>query len=240
MPIRLPILRRSKAAFLLAASAGLFVVGASAAGFATESDGVPAAGGPWQLAQRSGKGSEAVALYAEKSPVPGRPSFLLETNLAVAPAVAHRLLVENMLDPTAAPSGQTRRVLERSESGAVVHTFIDLPVLLADREVALRVEHLHDAANDVHRVVWHEANEVLPPATDGVVRLKGAEGYWEFRPDGHGGTKAIHMTRTEIGGSFPAALGDRLMRAQAVETVEKFRARVGRQVERDVAAGPPR
>lgn len=240
MPTRPRIPLRSSFVILAAASAALFVVGASAVALAGVSSGSQAPSDDWRLDQRSGKGGEAIALYAEKSPVAGRPSFLLETSLSVPPAVAHRLLVDNLLDPSAAPSGQTRRILERSENGAVVHTFIDLPVLLADREVALRVVHEHDTTHDVHRVVWHEANEVLPPAADGIVRLKGAEGYWEFRPDGQGGTKAVHLTRTEIGGSFPAALGDRLMRAQAVESVEKFRARVASHVEHDVAAGPPR
>ena len=47
------------------------------------------------------------------------------------------------------------------------------------------------------------------------------------------------MTQTEIGGSFPAALGDRLMRSQAVESVESLRARIARHAQSDVAAGPP-
>lgn len=193
----------------------------------------------WQLADRRGSGPRAVALFVESTPTPGRPTFRIETGFDVPPAVAHRILVEGMLDSRDAPSGQTRKVLERSGSGALVHTYIDLPMMLADREVALRVRHVHDEARDVHRVEWNEANDVLPAAADGVVRLEGATGYWEFRPDGRGGTQAVHLTRTEIGGSFPAALGDRLMRAQAVDAVDKLRARIERSAKRDVAAGPP-
>lgn len=195
--------------------------------------------GTWEVADRRGSGDDSIVLFVEEKPTPGRPTFRLETRLAVAPAEAHRVLVEGMLDPNEAPSGQQRKVLEKTSDGAVVYTFIDLPMMLSDREVVLRVRHSHDAANDIHRVEWSEANELLPPAEEDVVRLEGAAGYWEFRPDGRGGTQAVHLTRTEIGGSFPAALGDRMMKSQAVEAVEKLRERVDRAVASDVAAGPP-
>jgi hypothetical protein len=194
----------------------------------------------WKLADRSGRGEAAVDLFVERQPTPGRPTFRLETGFDVPPAVARAALLESMLDPGEAPRGQRREVLERTADGAIVYTYIDLPLMLADREVALRVVASSDTASDVHRVEWSEANELLPPSDPDVVRLTGAAGYWEFRPDGHGGTRAIHETRTELGGSFPASLGDRLMRSQAVESVESLRARIARRDQRDVAAGPPR
>lgn len=194
----------------------------------------------WKLADRSGRGDAAVELFVEQEPTPGRPTFRLETSFDVPPSVARAVLLEGMLDPSEAPSGQRRKVLERSENGAVVYTFIDLPLMLADREVALRVVASSDVTSDVHRIEWREANDVLPAPAPDVVRLTGAAGYWEFRPNGHGGTRAIHETRTELGGSFPVSLGDRLMRSQAVESVESLRARIARRDLRDVAAGPPR
>jgi hypothetical protein len=205
----------------------------AAAEASAESEGI------WEVADRRGAGDDSIVLFVEEEPTPGRPTFRLETRLAVPPAEAHRVLVEGMLDPKEAPSGQQRKVLERSSDGAVVYTFLDLPLMLSDRELVLRVKHSHDASNDVHRVEWNEANELLPPSGKDVVRLEGAAGFWEFRPDGRGGTAAVHMTRTELGGSFPAALGDRLMKSQAVEAVEKLRERVDRAVASDVAAGPP-
>jgi hypothetical protein len=144
-----------------------------------------------------------------------------------------------MLDPSEAPEGQRREVLERTENGAVVYTFIDLPLMLSDRELALRVVESQDPATGVHRVEWAEANDRLPAVGDDVVRLTGAAGYWEFRPNGSGGTQAIHMTRTELGGSIPESIGDRLMRSQAIESVESLRARIDRHPKSAVAAGPP-
>jgi hypothetical protein len=110
--------------------------------------------------------------------------------------------------------------------------------MLSDRELAIRVVESRDPATGVVRVEWSEANEVLPPVGADVVRLTGASGYWEFRPDGRGGTAAVHETRTELGGSFPAALGDRLMKNQAVDSVETLRARVARAPKTAVGAGP--
>lgn len=193
----------------------------------------------WQLADRRGDGDGALALFVEAAPTPGRPTFRLETSFDVPPAVAHEILAASMLDPKQAPRGQRREVLERSENAAVVYTFIDLPMMLSDRELALRVVESSDAATGIHRVEWAEANDLLPAADSDVVRLTGAAGFWEFRPNGRGGTQAVHMTRTELGGSIPQSIGDRLMKSQAIESVESLRARIDRHPKSAVAAGPP-
>ena len=193
----------------------------------------------WQLADRRGEGDASLALFVEAEPTPGRPTFRVETSFEVPPSLAHQILAESMLDPNEAPRGQRRKLLERTENGAIVYTFIDLPMLLSDRELALRVVESSDAATGVHRVEWAEANDLLPTADSDVVRLTGAAGFWEFRPNGRGGTQAIHMTRTELGGSIPESIGDRLMKSQAIQSVESLRARIDRHPQSAVAAGPP-
>lgn len=214
---------------------GTLIAGAAMAPSARAEEAEPG----WQLADRRGDGAEALALFVEAEPTPGRPTFRLETNFEVPPTLAHQILAESMLDPNEAPKGQRREVLERTENGAVVYTFIDLPLMLSDRELALRVVESQDPATGVHRVEWAEANDRLPAVGDDVVRLTGAAGYWEFRPNGSGGTQAIHMTRTELGGSIPESIGDRLMRSQAIESVESLRARIDRHPKSAVSAGPP-
>lgn len=193
----------------------------------------------WQLAARRGKGESSVALFVEAEPTPGRPTFRLETRFDVPPTVAHQILAASMLDPNDTPPGQRREILERKANEAVVYTFIDLPMMLSDRELAIRIVESEDPATGVHRVEWTEANDRLAGAGSDVVRLTGAAGYWEFRPDGRGGTQAIHMTRTELGGSIPESIGDRLMRSQAIDSVESLRARIDRHAKSAVAAGPP-
>lgn len=192
----------------------------------------------WKLADHRSDGETEFALFVEAERTEGRPAFKIETTFDVSPFVAATMLMEGMVSASDVPSGQRRRVLERSEKEAVVYTFIDLPFLLSDRELALRVVHSEDRATGIHRIDWLEANDLLPAVQDGVVRLNGATGYWEFRPDGKGGTLATHMTQTEIGGSIPNSIGYRLMKSQALDTVDRFRSKL-RTRQRTHVAGPP-
>jgi len=209
----------------------LFVLLAHGSGRANE------ASERWKLANRSADGDSVMTLFVESERTVGRPAFKIETTFDVSPYVAVVTLMDGMVSESDLPAGQTRRVLERSEHEAVVYTFIDLPFLLSDRELALRIVHTEDQEAGIHRVEWVEANDVLPPVQRKVVRLIGASGYWEFRPDGQGGTLATHMTQAEIGGSIPASIGDRLMKAQALSTVERLRKQIRDRQRRHVAAG---
>jgi hypothetical protein len=145
-----------------------------------------------------------------------------------------------MIGTNQMPKGQTRTVLERSDRDVVVQTLIELPLMFSDREVAVRIHHSNDQETGIHRVDFRDANEVLPPADEGVVRLDGTDGYWEFRPAGAGRTHATYVTRASVGGSIPAALGDRLLKAQAVGSVTDLRDRLVRRPTPNVAAPPTR
>ena len=127
---------------LAALMAGTVLAGVSIAPWARAGEPDPG----WELADRRGDGEDALALFVEADPTPGRPTFRLETSFDVSPTVAHQVLSEAMLDPKSAPSGQRREVLERTENGAVVYTFIDLPMMLSDRELALRIVESQDSA----------------------------------------------------------------------------------------------
>jgi len=190
----------------------------------------------WTLADRDDEGDSVMLLFVEAERTVGRPAFKIETTFNVSPYVAAATLMDAMVSTADGPDGQRRRVLEHSEREALVHTYIDLPFLLSDRELALRIVHLEDSELGIHRVEWMEANEVLPAVEQGVVRLNGATGYWEFRPDGGGGTLATHMTQTETGGSIPASIGDRLMKSQALGSVARLRKKIRDRQRAHVAA----
>lgn len=210
----------------------LFVLLSHAPSWANE------AGERWMLAESSGEGESGVTLFVETERTAGRPAFKIETTFDVSPFIAATTLMDGMVSESDAPKGQRRRVLEQSEHEAFVYTFIDLPFLLSDRELALRIVHSEDSEAGIHRIDWAEANEVLPAAQGGVVRLNGAQGYWEFRPDGQDGTLATHMTQTEIGGSIPNSIGDRLMKSQALESVERLRNEIRIRQQTHVAGAP--
>jgi hypothetical protein len=193
----------------------------------------------WELAEEHVEGGQPISVFVEAQRTPGRPAFRIETFLEASPAAAAAELRDDMLSETDLPRGQRRRILERHGSEAVVHTSIDLPLMLADRELALRLVSSVDDASGAHRVDWKEANELLPPARSGVVRLTGTRGHWEFRPDGKGRTHAVYQSQTEIGGSIPAAIGDRLMKGQAIEAVSRLRHLLSARQRAHVAAEPP-
>jgi hypothetical protein len=180
----------------------------------------------WKLAESRVDAGNPVAVFVETQKTPGRPAFKIETVFEIEPAAAAQTLMQDMLNESDLPSGQQRKILDQRDREALVYTFIDLPFLLADRELALRIVHSDDSTTGVHRVDWIEANEMLPAGNEDVIRLTGARGYWEFRPDGRQGTRATYLSQTEIGGSIPISIGDRLMKGQAIDAVARLRLRI--------------
>jgi hypothetical protein len=180
-----------------------------------------------------------IVIFTEVEKTPGRPAFKIETVLEATPRAAAVTLMQSMLTATDLPDGHQRSVLERTDRGALVYTHIDLPFMLADRELALRIVHSDDLATGTHRIDWQDANDVLPEAVGSAVRLSGTRGYWEFRPDGEQRTRATYVTQAELGGSIPRMIGDRLMKAQALESVSRLRSQLDKRQRTAVAAGLP-
>ena len=180
----------------------------------------------WQLAESRVDDGAPISVFVEAEKTPGRPAFKIETTFDVGPSIAAGTLMHDMLNESDLPDGLRRKVLEHSDREALVYTLIDLPFMLADRELAIRISHSDDPATGIHRIDWIEANDVLPAGDEEVVRLSGTNGYWEFRPDGATGTEATYLTQTEIGGSIPTAIGDRLLKGQAVDAVHRLRGHI--------------
>mgnify|MGYP006147594931 CR=1 FL=1 len=192
----------------------------------------------WELALHRADDGFQWTVYEEAQPIPGRPAFRVEARFDVPPGIAADTLMASMSEETTTTSGERRRLLERTPDGALVHTYIDLPFMFSDRELAIRIRHVADRETGIHRISWRDANEHLSPPDDGVLRLT-TEGYWEFRPLAPHGTQAVYMTRAEIGGSLPKAVGDRLMRGQAVDSVKRLRRLLAERQTMNVAAPPP-
>lgn len=194
----------------------------------------------WKRVENRVDAGREVTVFEQAEPTPGRPAFRIETILDAKPSVAAAELRQEMLSENDVPRGQTRKILTSRGDESVVHTFLDLPLMLADREIALRLVSSIDSATGTHRVDWNEANEMLPPAASGVVRLQGTRGYWEFKPEGAGLTRAVYQSQTEIGGSFPVSLGDRMMKGQAIDAVSRLRTRIERRLRTHVASDRPK
>jgi len=193
----------------------------------------------WRPAESRVDAGAPISIFVESEKTPGRPAFKIETVLEATPRAAAITLMQEMLKETDLPEGHQRRVLERTDREALVYTYIDLPFMLADRELALHIVHSDDHATGIHRIDWQEANDALPEDAGRAVRLSGTWGYWEFRPDGEQRTHATHVTQTELGGSIPLIIGDRLMKAQALQSVSRLRGHLENRQRTAVAAGLP-
>jgi len=192
----------------------------------------------WKLASTRSKDGDEWSVYVEAEKAPGRPAFRVETTLGVPPWVAAATLMEEMSAPGGESSGQTRRLIERTDRVALVHTYVDLPFMFSDRELAIRIRHTDDASTGVHRIDWVDENDSLPPVDDGVLRLA-TEGYWEFRPIGSDRTEATYVSRAEVGGSLPSAVSNRLMKKQAIDSVRRLQRLVAERRQTHVAGSPP-
>ena len=165
-------------------------------------------------------------------------TYKLETTLDAEPDEAVDSLLVLMTSPELAPEGQERRVLARTDDGVLIYTVIDMPLLVADRDVALRVTREAPGAGGVRRVVWTVAHDGVPAPKAKVVRIPESTGYWEFVPDGPGRSRAVYVTHSDLGGSIPAWLINSLMRDQVAGDVDRLR-RVISDRARAVGAAPP-
>lgn len=194
----------------------------------------------WQVSSEHSRDRDGAewSVYVEAEKTPGRPAFRIETSLGVPPFVAAATLMEEMSEPADAATGQTRRLMERTDRQALVHTYVDLPFMFSDRELAIRIRHTDDVLTGIHRIDWVDENDVLPPVIDGVLRLA-TQGYWEFRPSGPNRTDATYVSRAEVGGSLPGPLSDRLMKRQAVDAVKRLQGLLAERGQTHVAGPPP-
>ena len=192
----------------------------------------------WEIASTSNRDGFEYRVYVETKKTPGRPAFRIEANFDTSPSEAAATLMASMSEESSATSGERRRVLEQTPNGALVHTYVDLPLMFSDRELAVQIDHRADAATGIHRIMWTDANDVLPPPEGDVLRLE-TEGHWEFRPAPRGLTEATYYTQAEVGGSLPSAVGDRLMKGQAVAAVKRLHRLIAERKRIRVASPPP-
>ena len=55
---------------------------------------------------------------------------------------------------------------------------------------------------------WSPANDLGPPETKGVVRVKVCEGKWLLEPEGITRTRATYCVYTDSGGSLPSLIAN--------------------------------
>jgi hypothetical protein len=189
----------------------------------------------WRLAEPHSDDPSGYTLYIEDSDEP-YPGYKAEGWLEAEPEAAAASIMVLMTGEEFVPDGQTRRGVRQDDEVLVLHTHIDMPVMVADRDLAIRITHSIDRETGVHRVDWISADDEVPAPGGGVVRIADARGYWLLVPDRPGRTRATYMTRAHLGGWLPARLISPMMRDQVAGDITRLQQAVQNFT---VSAAPP-
>jgi len=113
------------------------------------------------------------------------------------------------------------------------------PKICADRDYTLRVWKRSWPASDgrVFMSQWFPANELGPPETKGVVRVKICEGKWLLEPDGAIKTRATYFIYSDTGGPLPSFIANHV----SLTGISRLFAAIRKQVKdpKYAVAAPP-
>ncbi len=194
----------------------------------------------WQVASRDDDPDTGFVLYSLEDSDASSMRYRLETSFETDPQEAADIIVRVMTSPRFIPDDQRRKVLEQNENSTLLYTQIDLPLMVSDRDLVLRVTRSGDDATGVRRVMWHSVRNhpTAPEPAGGTVRMKHAEGSWVLAPDGAHRCRATYTNFTDVGGSLPSWLIEPMMRNQMTGDVQRIRDLLA-ESETSVSAPPP-
>jgi len=193
--------------------------------------------GPWVLTGERDAPGAGYRMYEREVPGSDFAAYRLEATIDAPPRAVAAAAQRNLSDPDVAQKYTTKTVLRDDPDATVVYSYIDIPIV-SDRDVVTHTVRSFDPDTGSHRLEWR-ASEEGPAPRPGVVRLRESRGSWEFAPLPDGRTRAVYESHTDIGGSIPAWLLERLMSDTVVDGYESLRVRVERD-RRAVSAFPER
>jgi START domain-containing protein len=150
-----------------------------------------------------------VAIYSRARP--GSPLKEFKAVGAIdAPTYAVCAVIDDFQNyPKFMPFMTECRVIRRDSDSIVGYQRLS-PKVCADRDYTLRVWKRSWPASDgrVFMSQWSPANDLGPPETKGVVRVKVCEGKWLLEPEGITRTRATYCVYTDSGGSLPSFIAN--------------------------------
>ena len=150
-----------------------------------------------------------VAIYSR--PRPGSPLKEFKAVGAIdAPTYAVCAVIDDFQNyPKFMPFMTETRLIKRDGDSMVGYQRLS-PKICADRDYTLRVWKRSWPASDgrVFMSQWSPANDLGPPETKGVVRVKVCEGKWLFEPEGTTKTRATYYIYTDSGGTLPSFIAN--------------------------------
>jgi hypothetical protein len=159
----------------------------------------------WKLAARD----KDIVIYSR--PHPGSPLKEFKATGSVdAPTNTVCAVIDDFQNyPKFMPSVAECRLIKRDGDSIVGYQRLS-PKVCADRDYTLRVwkESWRAPNGLVFMSRWSPANELGPPQSKGVVRVKVCEGKWLFEPEGLTKTRATYSVYTDTGGAIPSFIAN--------------------------------
>jgi Polyketide cyclase / dehydrase and lipid transport len=178
----------------------------------------------WKLA---GVRENNVAIYSR--PRQGSPLKEFKAVGAIdAPTYAVYAVIDDFQNyPKFMPFMTETRLIKRDGDSMVGYQRL-APKICADRDYTLRVWKKSWPASDgrVFMSQWSPANDLGPPETKGVVRVKVCEGKWLFEPEGITKTRATYYIYTDSGGALPSFIANHV----SVTGISRLFAAIRKQV----------
>lgn len=190
---------------------------------------------PWEVAERNEDPEGGYVLYKCRQPSSGFDAYRLEAEIDAPASVVAEAARHNIFDLDLVPDNVQKTVLRTQDEVAWIYSYIDLPMVVRDRDVITRSERSYDARTGVYRLEWSASNEGPAPRR-GVVRMPQSSGSWVFSPLGNGRTRAVYENFTDIGGSLPAWIANPMMDSTVTQSIIDLRQTVEDQQRRAAAA----
>lgn len=182
----------------------------------------------WKIADQSDDPDTGYVMYKRRHPDSNFDAYRLEAVIDAPPSDVAAAARRNVVDTELTGATSKKVILRSKDDVTYIYSYIDLPMMVSDRDVVTRAEALYDRESGVYRLVWTATTEAGPPPKKGVVRLTQSRGSWEFSPLGANQTRAVYENHTDLGGRIPAWIVNPLMDAQVTRNLADLRETVAR------------
>lgn len=112
------------------------------------------------------------------------------------------------------------QVAETLSDGWVSYVRYSIPWPLADQDIVMRFKLLKSAG--LYTASFQSSTHASYPAKDGVTRMKGVTGSWQFQAKGSSQTQVTYLIMTRNKSSFPKWMTDPIIQDNMLDTMNAF------------------